>query len=65
MATHEYDRELGRITEQDREYAREILDDIADYERTGQGDTIELIAQWLRKVRYEAVIADHAKRSNQ
>lgn len=55
-----YDQELGRITDEDREYARDLLDDIHD----GSTDSaIEIVAQWLRKARYEAVIADRKKRS--
>ena len=53
-----YDQELGKITERDREYALDLLDDlgmIADLHE-------ENVAQWFRKVRYEAVMADREKR---
>jgi hypothetical protein len=55
-----YDAELGKITEQDREYAKDMLEDLAE---PGQHETPESIAAyWLRKVRYEAVIADRKTR---
>lgn len=59
--TPDYDRELGRITPQDREYAADLVDDIEDFldDRPGQ---IEAAAQWIRKVRYEAVMEDRKKR---
>src|SRR5438874_1290548 len=58
-AKHEYDRKLGTITAQDREYARDLLDDLNEVDDEPRD---ELIAVWFRKVRYEAVIADRSAR---
>ncbi len=55
-----YDAELGKITDEDREYAADLLGDLGDGLPTDQDR--EIVAQWLRKVRYEAVIADRKKR---
>lgn len=55
---HEYDRDLGKISDKDREYAVEIMDEIANHT-----SSLEDVAQWLRKVRYEAVIADRKMRA--
>jgi hypothetical protein len=55
-AHSEYDSELGRITEQDREYAGAMLDDFTD-----EWTRLECAAQWLRRVRYEAVMADRKR----
>lgn len=55
-----YDAELGEITEQDREYANDLLSDLQ--ERPRPAPSVEIVAQWLRKVRYEAVIEDRKKR---
>lgn len=60
----EYDAELGKITEIDREYARDMLEEIGD-STTVELITVELIqiaAEWLRKSRYEAVMADRKNR---
>jgi len=55
-----YDAELGNITDQDREYAADLISDFLETE----GDEIhETVAQWLRNVRYEAVMADRARRA--
>lgn len=51
----QYDRELGKITDQDREYASRLLLDLRD---VSPEDELRLVAEWVRKVRYEAVIAD-------
>lgn len=61
---HEYDIELGKITDQDREYAADLICDYCCALSGGDTDAYaqEQVAQWLRKVRYEAVIADRAKR---
>lgn len=58
---HIYDLELGKITDQDREYARDLLEDDLP-EELDPHMRIELVAQWFRKVCYEAVIADRDKR---
>lgn len=66
---HEYDRELGKITEQDREYAGELLmewDCLFTKNPTCSTDeldneAIENTARWLRKVRYEAVLSDRLR----
>ncbi len=57
-----YDAELGKITDQDREYAIDLVDDID--EEVDQVERLRIAAQWLRKVRYEAVIADRKSRPN-
>lgn len=57
-----YDAELGAITEQDREYAADLLGDLADDAPTDEALRREIVAQWFRKVRYEAVMADRGKR---
>ena len=61
MTRHQYDRELGTITAQDREYAAEIIDDIKN-PRDPEDASVEGIAQWVRKIRYEAVIHDRLHR---
>ncbi len=58
---HDYDMELGKITDQDREYARDLLEDGLP-EETDPHMRLELVAQWFRKVRYEAVMADRKTR---
>lgn len=58
-----YDRELGRITPQDREYAAELVADLDD--EISNTDRLDTAAQWIRKVRYEAVMADRKTRSAQ
>lgn len=59
---HEYDAELGKITNGDREYARDLLEDDLP-EETDVNMRIEIVAQWFRKVRYEAVMADRKLRA--
>jgi hypothetical protein len=51
---HDYDAELGKITDQDREYALDLLSDLKD--ETDEASKPYIVMQWLRKVRYEAVI---------
>lgn len=55
-----YDRELGKITDHDRQSAIDLLDNIYDAQ---MDERLELVAQWIRKCRYEAVIADRKNRS--
>lgn len=55
-----YDEKLGEITDQDREYAAELLDDLEMSDPLLQ--EIQTVAEWFRKVRYEAVIADRKTR---
>lgn len=55
-----YDAELGKITAQDHEYAFDLLHDLSMNDP--QVDR-ERVALWLRKVRYEAVIADRKKQA--
>lgn len=62
-ADTKYDRELGRVTPQDREYAAELVDDIEE-DINDRAAQVETAALWIRKVRYEAVMADRAKRAN-
>lgn len=58
-----YDEELAKITDQDREYAQDVLDDLAE---PGKHETPQsIVAYWLRKVRYEAVMADRKKREKE
>lgn len=57
---HQYDRELGRITDQDREYAADLISDLKDVETFEE--ELRLVAEWFRKVRYEAVLEDRDKR---
>lgn len=52
-----YDAALGTITAQDREYAADMADDLSDSDRP-----VEIIAEWCRKIRYEAVTADRLAR---
>ena len=55
------DCELARITSRDRLNADEMISDFLETE----GDRIhEVMAQWARKIRYEAVIADRASRAD-
>lgn len=54
-----YDAELGKITEQDREYARDMLEEVGD---STSSELIQIGAEWFRKARYEAVIQDREKR---
>ena len=54
-----YDRELGKITERDLEYAGDLVTDLNEAPR---GDRIRVASEWLRKVRYEAVMADRNRR---
>ena len=61
MADHVYDTELGQITDQDREYAVHLIADLHGWDLTRE-EQLRLVAQWLRKARYEAVIADRDKR---
>lgn len=61
-ADREYDRELGRITPQDREYAAELVGDIED-EINDADAQVQIAAEWIRKVRYEAVMADRKRRA--
>ena len=56
----DYDANLGEITVQDREYALDLMADLED-DNEGQS-ALETIAQWFRKVRYEAVMADRKQR---
>jgi len=58
-----YDSELGKITDQDREYAADLLGDLADDAPTDLALRMEITASWLRKVRYEAVMADRKMRA--
>lgn len=58
-----YDRELGKITRQDQEYASDLLDDLEEYHSSDREARLVTAAQWLRKARYEAVIADRKTRS--
>lgn len=53
-----YDRELGKITDQDRKYAAHLLSELKHLETLE--NKLKLVAEWFRKVRYEAVIADRA-----
>ena len=53
-----YDQELGKLTAQDREHARDLLDDLGMIGDLHEED----VAQWSRKIRYEAVMADREKR---
>ena len=55
----ELDIELSKITAQDHEYAKDLLEDLAEG-MPGEQQTI--VAQWLRKSRYEAVMADRKAR---
>lgn len=57
---HKYDHELGRISDQDREYAADLISDLKDVETPEE--ELQLVAEWFRKVRYEAVISDRDKR---
>jgi hypothetical protein len=52
-----YDSALGKITDQDREYAKDCWEDLQEVP-TSVGSAIETIAVWFRKVRYEAVMKD-------
>ncbi len=63
MAEHVYDQELGKITDHDRECASEIIDEVEENIAEGRTEQIRLIAEWVRKIRYEAVIADRSRRS--
>lgn len=56
-----YDAELGTITANDREYAIDMVSDLEIDDLEAQADTA---AQWIRKVRYEAVIADRKRRTD-
>jgi hypothetical protein len=48
------DLELMKVSDGDREYATDLLDDLADPdERLSKH---ELVSEWLRKVRYEATV---------
>lgn len=57
-----YDPELGTITDQDREYAIDMVNDIDD--ENDQGERLRIAAEWLRKARYEAVVADRARHTS-
>lgn len=59
-ADTKYDRELGRVSALDREYAVELLADLDD---ETECDRLEIVAAWLRKARYEAVMADRKHRA--
>lgn len=59
MTESQYDADLGRVTDQDRQYAKEILDEIANHT-----SSLNDVAEWLRKVRYEAVMADRKLRDS-
>jgi len=59
-----YDTELGKITDQDREYAQELIDGYEQAISEAPGYALQEVAQWLRKVRYEAVIADRKSRQS-
>lgn len=59
----EYDRELGAITDDDRLNASDVLSDLEEMVTEPRLERVEVVAQWLRKVRYEAVMADRKKRS--
>lgn len=48
----------AKITDQDREYADDLLGDIDDL---GYEDKIEVIAQWFRKVRHEYALTGAAE----
>ena len=56
-----YDAELGKITDQDREYAKDLIEDYEEDKEHGIG--VATVAEWLRKVRYEAVMADRKART--
>jgi hypothetical protein len=55
-----YDAKLGRITEQDREYADDLLCDLSNIDTLKESK--QTVAEWFRKVRYEAVMADRKQR---
>lgn len=55
------DTKLGEITEQDREYAAELIADCEEEVDDSQRQ-LEVVAQWLRKVRHQAVIDDRKNR---
>lgn len=60
---HQYDRELGTITDDDRSNASDLLSDVEELTGSPRLELVETVAQWLRKVRYEAVMSDRKKRS--
>ena len=54
-----YDEELGKISDQDREYAKDMIDDLGfALDRQDMG----VVEEWMRKHRYEAVMADRKSR---
>lgn len=61
MTQREYDAELGRITEDDRSHAADILCDISDSADLEYRE--QTVAEWVRKIRYEAVMADRKRRN--
>lgn len=61
IGTTPYDAELGKITDNDREYAIDLVDDL-DHEND-EGERLRIAAQWLRKAKYEAVMADRKSRA--
>lgn len=62
----EYDSELGKITDQDREYAGDLIFDYSCVYTDAAGNederALQVVAEWIRKVRYEAVMADRRTR---
>ncbi len=56
-----YDAELGKITDRDCEEAEDMLEDLDD-DINDRATQLRTAAMWLRKVRYEAVIADRKSR---
>lgn len=57
-----YDAKLGEITDRDREYAIDLLADLAEACLESEPHRQQIVAEWLRKTRYEAVIADRKVR---
>jgi hypothetical protein len=61
---HIPDRELAQVTERDREYATDMMDDLTQEHGMSMPPNVvlETVALWIRKIRYEAVKNDRAKR---
>lgn len=58
VGKHTFDEKLAAITEADYSAAIDLLNDIAEVHTYNLLERATIVAEWIRKIRYEAVIAD-------